>query len=403
MINLDTFIDSLKAKYTNVTYDNIQLLTITKDGIDYFINLPKDEIEEELSFLTKVVNDCTIIDNKLQFILFSDDTNIQDLALEAMYTGTIKKFKDNIQYPILIRNFDLLKIDFTKNNYTLDELISDNLYICDIKIPNSNISKEQLMIIVDSIILDVLYSKSIRFNFYKKLVNINDEVVTYKILDHINTIAYKDIVPLQYFILAETIKYSNFKYLEYYHVIEYFFVMFSKKRISEIMKQLITDTFVKNKNLDDDYLFEIYRSFLNPHRIRKNEFSEVDQLLELFKSINFDTLSEALSAINFDISKLSSAIFGINETKIDLNKCTKKASGKLKLDTAIDQDEKLVFLSKLATRIYKIRNYIVHTKKGELSIDVFYPNSDNLSKLREDILLIREISRILLIQSSFEF
>ncbi|MGJ0380289.1 hypothetical protein NG776_09635, partial [Aliarcobacter cryaerophilus] len=100
MINLDTFIDSLKAKYTNVTYDNIQLLTITKDGIDYFINLPKDEIEEELSFLTKVVNDCTIIDNKLQFILFSDDTNIQDLALEAMYTGTIKKFKDNIQYPI---------------------------------------------------------------------------------------------------------------------------------------------------------------------------------------------------------------------------------------------------------------------------------------------------------------
>ena len=390
---LDTFF--VKENFTcTINEDEIEL---TKDGIDAKILLD-DDITLELGNVTKAQGNFIVInENTLQFVLVSEE-NIEDtISLEGIYQGSINKLTENM-YAIITQNIELLDVSVVSesNEYELKDLLHQNLYLCEIGFPDTQLTEKLVKKIKTSIVMDVLYHKLLNFTLLEnKDVN---NTITIRPNEIINTVTYSDEIPLEYFILAEQIKFVNFKYLEYYHVIEYYFMIFSKKKIANIMSDLITNTFLKNKRLDDEFLYDTYKKFMNPHRMNNDDFKEHTQLLELFKSLNYDLIVDAINAsslanVNFLVKDLNQ----VKNIKITVPNCFNSTQKKLVRDCT--DEEKEFFLIALAERIYKIRNYIVHTKKGEVNSSVFHPSHNNLKALNNDVLLIRELSRITLIKA----
>lgn len=396
-----------KSQFKYVTYDSNNCLISIKEHRDEQGNniaFNEDEINEELQNIKSVINNAVLLqDNTLQFLL-SSDIQHNDLNLSGFYKGKISLLNQN-SYGVIFANVNnIIDISKIKNaaDLELKDILIDNLYLCEITIPlDINIDEEKLHLIQTSIITDVAYCKLIQF----KIIGIeNAKQFNVEKKNEINTICYYDKTPLHFFLLAEKIQYTHFKYLEYYHIIEYYFMVYSKKRISNIVSNFLTSIFTKNHALDDDFLYDSFKEFMNPHRSQANSFSEDNQIQELFGAFNYSTLTEALNNNINDLSFLVKNLEIVKDTKIKQSSCFAKNCKTLVTDLAED-DHKKEFLIGLANRIYKIRNYIVHTKKGEVSSLVFHPSHQNLDSLIEDTLLIREIARFTLIKaaSSREF
>ena len=139
---------------------------------------------------------------------------------------------------------------------------------------------------------------------------------------------------------------------------------------------------------------------MNPHRNKKTDFLEATQLVLLFKEIQYDSFANHLNSIfSNKLNFLKENVKLLQTGKINLENCFSKSKNQ-KLIISIDDEEKDKFLESLSNRIYKTRNYIVHTKKGESSDSVFDPSHNNLEKLTNEVKLIREISRLLLLKAS---
>lgn len=398
--------DSLKSKINtlfstkNFTCTlNEDTVELTKDGITAYIFFD-DDVTVELSNITKAQGNFVVINqDTLQFILLSEEDIEDTIDLSGIYSGSIRKLSENM-YGIITQNIELLldtSLICESKDYELKDLLRQNLYICEVSFPDTTLTEKVVKKIKTSIVMDVLYHRQLNF----KLLENKDIKNTLTVQKNpiINTVIYSDETPLEYFILAEQIEFVNFKYLEYYHVIEYYFMVFSKKKIAVIMSDLITNTFLKNKKLDDDFLYNTYKSFMNPHRINNDDFKENTQLLELFKSLNYDLIVDAIDSsslknVNFLVKDLTQ----VKNIKITVEDCFNK--DKKKLSKSCTDEEKEDFLIALAERIYKIRNYIVHTKKGEHNSSVFHPSHNNLKELNNDVLLIRELSRITLMRAA---
>lgn len=401
-LQASNFIDNLKkhiGQAYQYTYSAIDgHLLIKNDDISVELLIDEEEINAELANVCKVIDGAVYLnDSTLQFVLTLDEILEEDIVIEGFYTGRISKLMTN-QYGIIIYNHKL--IDTSKINETgsfeLKNLLFDNLYLCDIRIPaGTSTKKENIKIIKTSILMDTSYSKIQKFRLFEDHQTTNRLVL--KTYSNVNTIRYHDEIPLSYFLLAEKIEYTNFKYLEYYHVIEYYFMVFSKKRISKIMSDLVTDVFLKNKSLNEEFLYDTYKKFMNPHRIKEEEFSELNQLLKLFQIVEYDSLVDILNA-SLKPAFLYQDFSFINNTKINIDNCFN--SDKKRLIRNCTEEEQKHFLELLAKRIYKIRNYIVHTKKGEIESSVFHPAHNNLEKLNDDVILIREVSRLFLIMAA---
>jgi hypothetical protein len=395
--SIKTFFET-KGFICNIYIDKIE---IKKDAIVSTILFDDDDINTELSNVTKAQGNFVVLnENTLQFVLVSKKTIEETIHLGGVYNGSIAKLAENM-YAIITQNISLLDVSkiSISGEYELKDLLKEDLYICEIILPNIRVTEDNVKKIKTSIIMDILYHRLINFTLLenKDIMNTLD----IKTNEDINTIIYSDEVPLEYFILAEKIEFVNFKYLEYYHVIEYYFMIFSKKKIAIIMSDLITNTFLKNKKLDDDFLYDTYKNFMNPHRVNNDDFKEHTQLLELFKSLNYDLTVDAINSSSLsDVDFLLKDLNQVKNTKIIVFNCFNSNKTKKKLLRSCTDEEKESFMIALAERIYKIRNYIVHTKKGELNSAVFHPSHDNLKELNKDVLLIRELSRVILIKAA---
>lgn len=391
---LKTFIE--KENFTCTVNEDV--IELTKDGIIAKILLD-DDIAIELGNVTKAQGNFIVInENILQFVLVSEKNIDDTIDLQGIYPGSINKLTENM-YAIITQNIELLNLSVVSesNEYELKDLLHQNLYICEIGFPNTQLTEKLVKKIKTSIVMDILYHKLLNFTLLENKDKKN--TITIGQNEIINTVAYSDEVPLEYFILAEQIEFVNFKYLEYYHVIEYYFMIFSKKKIANIMSDLITNTFLKNKKMDDEFLYNTYKSFMNPHRVDNDDFKEHTQLLELFKSLNYDVIVDTINASSLkDVNFLTKDLHQVKNIKINSANCFNEKQKKL-LKNCTDEEKELFVIS-LAERIYKIRNYIVHTKKGELNSSVFHPSHNNLKELNNDVLLIRELSRIILIKAA---
>ena len=398
---LDEFKKELKNKHSEFTIDieNENDLPISKDILTATILLDKDEIEEELINISKHIDNAILFsDRTLHFLLLLDET-IDEITIDGTYKGKISKLESN-QYPIIIINSSI--IDITKINdnkdYEVKEVLQDNLYLCEVKIAEEiTVTKAELKLIKTSILMDISYSKLKQFKLLEDEDSENNKKLLFTEHPSVFSIPYNDVIPLKYFLLAEEIEFNNFKFLEYYHVIEYYFMVYSKKKISKIMSDLITNTLSKNKKLDDDFLYNTYKKFMNPHRIIEDEFSEKNQLLTLFEIIEYDSLASIFNKTLKPLKFLRGEVKLVKNTGIDQDVCFNTSN---KLRTDIEDKDKENFLKSLAERIYKVRNYIVHTKKGEVDFTVFDPSHKNLETLNNEVKMIREVARLLLVKAA---
>ena len=396
--NLKNKIDTLFSAEDFTCTLSEDAIELTKGEITASILFDND-ITVELNNVTKAQGSFVVINqDTLQFILLSEEDIEDTIYLDGVYHGSINKLSENM-YGIITQNIELLNTSLISESkdYELKDLLHQNLYICEIGFPDTTLTENIVKKIKTSIVMDVLYHRQLNFTLLENKNIKNTLVIQQNAI--INTVTYSDETPLEYFILAEKIEFVNFKYLEYYHVIEYYFMVFSKKKIAAIMSDLITNTFLKNKKLDDDFLYNTYKSFMNPHRINNDDFKERTQLLELFKSLNYDLVVDAIDSSSLNnVSFLMKDLKQVKNIKIAVQSCFNR--GMNKLSKSCTSEEKEDFLIALAERVYKIRNYIVHTKKGELNSSVFHPSHNNLKELNNDVLLIRELSRITLMRAA---
>ena len=229
---------------------------------------------------------------------------------------------------------------------------------------------------------------------YISPVNIRNTSVS----DTVNIYPIKNIDLIEYFLAAENTQYLHLKYLEYYHILEYYFLHETKEKIKKLLTNLFTSVVLRGEILTDEKYYEIGKSFFD-YYVHKDDFKEIEQLKGVINEIGYQRIAELCNENNITTAFLSKKKFGQDTTKIDIGEVRKKKKDE-RFKTNVKQEDAKKFCDALAERIYKIRNHIVHTKKGEYE-EIFTPNSKNLKELKEDVSLIRTLSFSLMVSKNF--
>lgn len=192
---------------------------------------------------------------------------------------------------------------------------------------------------------------------------------------------------MQYIVAAENSQYMNIKFLEYYHVLEYFFLDAQIAKVDKAVEQLLEKRILGEKQTNETK--SISHRLLN-ELLNSGNNNELNQFIAIFESkISAMHLIEILNVLNVDLSFLYNPVFGGSEGGIAINQIHTKNSKQINR-TATEAQVKEIF-APLCKRIYSIRNYIVHTKHGERD-KVFLPNKEFQEGLVNDVRLIREIA-----------
>jgi len=355
------------------------------------IVIDEQEYIDEITNIVKYEKNCIFLNNKtLIFCLYDRNNLISDtIKLEGSLSGEIKADIDSKSL-ILTNLSKFCNNDNLEAFESLESILKDKLVQCEIrnieeiddvlfnKIKNAIIS---IISFNTNILLEDPYISPLQNN---NIITVND----------LNTFFPEDLEPIIYFNSAEKVTYPHIKYLEYYHVLEYYFLSGNINMLTELIDRSIKRRILIKDSRDNEFN-KIIREM---NQIYNNDvFSkELPQLKFVINSLlTFDLLVEIIKK-DFDsnVSFLTKSLFDIIETTVDVNHITQKKNSKLK-DSFSDEDKKH-FCDSLSIRIYKIRNYIVHTKKGEQN-SVFMPTSSNFNLLKDDIKLLRSISYTLLI------
>jgi len=159
---------------------------------------------------------------------------------------------------------------------------------------------------------------------------------------------------------------------------------------------LFTSVVLRGEILTNEKYYEIGKSFF-AYYVDKDDFKEIEQLKDVINEIGYQRIAELCNENNIVATFLSKKKFGQDTTKIDIGKI-RNEDNRFKIN--VKQEDAKKFCDALAERIYKIRNHIVHTKKGEYE-EIFTPNSDNLKQLKEDVKFIRTLSFSLMVSKTF--
>ena len=242
--------------------------------------------------------------------------------------------------------------------------------------------------IINSVLFDIEY------NYGLPLETINIDSLVRRLVrkrQHFSDIpkekinlVFKKYIPelIQYFHLAEKVDYLPFKFICYYHIIEYFSDKSAYHLVAnEVKKLLLKPDFHINT---DNYVNQAINLFKKENDKYTGDKVKIERVIRQF--IDREDLKETLT-------QLELLEYFSKEVIID---CVKT----LKLP-AINFDQDGNFFSELTKRIYSMRCSIVHSNPDfdESKAVPFNPTPSNLEKLKLEMEIIAEIARKIIVNS----
>ncbi|MEL7669412.1 methylamine utilization protein MauJ [Methanobacterium sp.] len=283
--------------------------------------------------------------------------------------NSLKIFKTLESIEEILPGFDNITIDDSLRNFIESQF--DKIITLKIITTENETSDEYFFDLADSFRFRINYHTQIafirKFEYYEnsletiKRINETEEIKT------IPQKSYKKEL-LLYYEQALSTNDPVFRFLSFYHVLEYFFKIHSKKRFER------------------DQIEDVMHQFLNKNELKKNIY-KFD-----FSSYNHDLIA---NKDNLALDKLQNEKEGIIYYDYYNYLTTEKVNF---ADAKPLNDNK--FIPTLAKRIYRVRNAIVHRKEGESK----YLNykKRHRDELKIELPLIRLIAEQFIINSSNE-
>lgn len=243
--------------------------------------------------------------------------------------------------------------------------------------------------IINSVLFDIEYTYGYAFETvnveglsFRSLRNRRNtpEIPTEKI-----ELIFKKYVPelIQYFHIAEKVDFVPFKFICYYHIIEYFSDKSAHKVISSEIQRILRKPDFHSKI--DAYVDTAIRLFKRETEKTVSDKLKIERVLKQY--IDREELKEALTEL---------AILD-NFTQEVIIDCSKP----LRLP-GVNFDQDGNFYGDLTKRIYSLRCSIVHSNPDfdESKGIPFNPTPTNIDKLRTEVALVSEIARKIIVDSS---
>ncbi|WP_180230569.1 hypothetical protein [Bacillus thuringiensis] len=419
-MTIEQFKEKIKGKIERLGYSEVE---IDEDTISFKLNNSKyiindfnsSELEEEISNI-ECYDDYYISGGDfLNFIILDDDEVLTDEKIDfnqGIHGWVSKEYSSSA---LIWLNLDKI-IDNTilqeKGESIIEDIIKKNIVIGELKLELTNeYVTENIDKVIHSVIFHLAGGAGLRFSNPRSIPLERENSQTPKQGPvELPLSVVDDEEPMLYFLSAEKSEYPHLKYLEYYHVFEYFFLHKKVRNVEEIIKRLVSVQLSKGKNKNGDYYNDL--NLLFKHKFDKDADKEIYQLQDIIcndlgyefitKTINSNIdkfLGNGRDASKNRLNFLKSPIFEIEETRLSLPVKVYKAERNELLEACTDQEEMTKFCKELAKRIYKIRNHIVHTKKFEHK-HIFTPTEENFKALANDIELIRILAYGLIIEQS---
>jgi len=337
-----------------------ELLGICKDNK---IEIAVGAITENSKLILKHFKDEEIINANFKY--FEKLLNIS--IRTQVDTMEINKFF-NLFYTNASNNFILTITNFQFENNQDEKII---INICQSFLFNLN----KLF----DLYLQPLYFNAtiVEFDIITKISNLPKKVLNWNYVDYIYNI-------VEYFKIGEKADYLPYKFLSYYHVLEYFLDKSSYYSVTRKLKgYLLQPDFLTHM---DKYINLSMNLFKEESNRNSDDSRKIGKVIEHF--IKVEELHLVFNEKKFTDYFSKDTFILCDDKKIEL--------------PAITFDDK--FVTSLTNRIYRIRNSIVHSNPDfdPKKAIPFLPTSENLSKLKLEINLIRELSVIIIHKSAID-
>ena len=418
----DEFID--KVKFILRRFNKEFNIDYSEDSISYIVgeksfdfsksdynNISNDAMKSDLSQFTVSNN------NSYEVIIYQTNKMIRRLLPykfeERIISTNIKDSMNNIEYKFqeisdvmvwnIIKEIDLesLKRTFMIFPPRLREDEGENFFnllrVC-FRNPHSlivsykkDIDKNKLNDYINSFLFNFCYNYGYSFrimNSLDELLNIRyrNKNSSYKSEElDAPRLLYKQDLTEQYH-MAVSSEDPFVQFIGFYHIMEYFYEEIYKEGVVNNVKEILLDPGFSTKRKKD--IMKLV-DLINKKRTESTVGSELEALeLTLRKYIDIEKIIEKLNEIDKDIIEY------YKNNKVNFSN-----------GDAIDLigDKKHIF-KKLANRVYKTRNSLVHSKSNEVRSNergIYKPFKDSKALLKE-IPLLKVISEEIIIKSASE-
>jgi hypothetical protein len=242
--------------------------------------------------------------------------------------------------------------------------------------------------IINSVLFDIEYTYNISFetvniqNFIRRNIRrkkVRNEIPT----EQINLIHKKYISELiEYYHIGEKVDFLPFKYICYYHIIEYFSDKSAYYVVSEKLKNLLLKPDFHQQT--NKYVAQAINFFKKENDRYTSDKIKIDRVLRQF--VNREELKDYLTE---------------NDTIEHFEKeCVLECNKELTLPK-IDFSQDANFYTNLTKRVYSLRCSIVHSNPDfdDTKAIPFITTPKNMDNLRIEIEMIMEIARMIIIGS----
>jgi hypothetical protein len=243
--------------------------------------------------------------------------------------------------------------------------------------------------IINSVLFDFEYSFNIAFEPIE-LNSLNRRIPrlkrpSLKIPNHSINFTYKKYIQelIQYYHLSEKVDHIPFKYLCYFHIIEYFSDKSAYFAVAEQVKHLMLKPDFHLKT--DNYINQAINIFKKENEKHLTDKIKLTRVLQQF--VNMTEFFEYLDSIKLLEHFKQEQTFN----------CSKP----LKIP-ALDFTNESTFFQSLTSRIYAMRCSIVHSNPDfdETKAVPFVHTSENVFRLNIEMALVYEVSRNIIVKSS---
>lgn len=418
----DEFID--KVKFILRRFNKEFNIDYSEDSISYIVgeksfefsksdynNISNDAMKSDLSQFTVSNN------NSYEVIIYQTNKMIRRLLPykfeERIISTNIKDSMNNIEYKFqeisdvmvwnIIKEIDLeslkrtfmifpprLREDEGENFFNLLRVCFRNPYSLIVSY-NKDIDKNKLNDYINSFLFNFCYNYGYSFrimNSLDELLNIRyrNKNSSYKSEElDAPRLLYKHDLTEQYH-MAVSSEDPFVQFIGFYHIMEYFYEEIYKEGVVNNVKEILLDPGFSTKRKKD--IMKLV-DLINKKRTESTVGSELEALeLTLRKYIDIEKIIEKLNEIDKDIIEY------YKNNKVNFSN-----------GDAIDLigDKKHIF-KKLANRVYKTRNSLVHSKSNEVRSNergIYKPFKDSKALLKE-IPLLKVISEEIIIKSASE-
>ncbi len=418
----DEFID--KVKFILRRFNKEFNIDYSEDSISYIVgeksfefsksdynNISNDAMKSDLSQFTVSNN------NSYEVIIYQTNKMIRRLLPykfeERIISTNIKDSMNNIEYKFqeisdvmvwnIIKEIDLeslkrtfmifpprLREDEGENFFNLLRVCFRNPYSLIVSY-NKDIEKNKLNDYINSFLFNFCYNYGYSFrimNSLDELLNIRyrNKNSSYKSEElDAPRLLYKQDLTEQYH-MAVSSEDPFVQFIGFYHIMEYFYEEIYKEGVVNNVKEILLDPGFSTKRKKD--IMKLV-DLINKKRTESTVGSELEALeLTLRKYIDIEKIIEKLNEIDKDIIEY------YKNNKVNFSN-----------GDAIDLigDKKHIF-KKLANRVYKTRNSLVHSKSNEVRSNergIYKPFKDSKALLKE-IPLLKVISEEIIIKSASE-